>query len=93
VVTARLHTEGTGTTGARAVRPTDPNPGSAAHECPLCRQSFASEDMNCHDNCFLGRRCGVLCCPHCGYEFVDTRGVERRFSRLGGFLRRIRGRG
>jgi len=60
-----------------------------AHECPLCRKPFETESMGCQRGCPLVRHCGALCCPHCGYEFVDTTKTEARFARVGGWFATI----
>lgn len=57
------------------------------HECPMCRQRFQSTAMGCHRGCPMVNHCGALCCPHCGYEFVDSSRVEARFRRLGDLWR------
>lgn len=39
-------------------------------QCALCGHRFqpSAEAMSC-GSCPMNRRCRVLCCPHCGYEF------------------------
>jgi len=53
--------------------------------CPLCGNSFPKEDPVCR-GCFLGKSCGLICCPRCHYQFVDE-------SRMLRFLKRIFGEG
>ncbi len=57
------------------------------HECPMCRRRFQSTAMGCHRGCPVASHCGALCCPHCGYEFVDSSRVEARFRKLGAIWR------
>ena len=40
--------------------------------CPLCGGEFPAREA-CAPGCPLGSRCNTLCCPHCGYRFVDER--------------------
>jgi len=50
--------------------------------CPLCQADFASSEMSCHTGCLISQHCRVLCCPHCGYQFVDTTAMEHRLDRI-----------
>jgi hypothetical protein len=56
--------------------------------CPLCgaRASFGSSSCAV---CPMGSRCDVLCCPNCGYEFVEKSVV---YDFLQGLFRRLRKR-
>lgn len=65
--------------------------GPEAYLCPLCHREFPAAEMECHPGCPLAGRCRVICCPHCGYEFVDPAPTARRLRRLGDLLRRLRG--
>lgn len=65
-------------------------PGSALdHRCPLCGGTFAEEN---HCNvCPMNTHCHILCCPHCGYSFVErsslvdwVRGMVARWRGGGG---------
>lgn len=73
----------------------DPEAGTAAsdayvHECPFCRRTFPETSMACHGGCPMASHCGALCCPHCGYEFIDTRSVASRFERIRSWFRFFR---
>ncbi len=39
--------------------------------CSLCGHRFEPTGMACHAECPLGSRCGLICCPNCGYQVVD----------------------
>lgn len=53
------------------------------HRCPLCGGTFA-EEQHC-SVCPLATHCHILCCPHCGYSFVEKSGLVD-------FVRRLLGR-
>ena len=73
--------------GARPAGRREPETG-VDHRCPLCGGTFA-EEAHC-SVCPMSRHCQILCCPHCGYSFVETSTVVTLFRRA---LRRLRGRG
>jgi ferrous iron transport protein A len=50
--------------------------------CALCGFEFDEQAMLCHSQCPLADGCAILCCPNCGYQFVD----ESKSS-LAGWLR------
>ena len=60
-------------------------PRYPAHEvaCGLCGHRFlpTADTMSC-PSCPMNRRCSVLCCPRCGYEFVTESKVVNFFRRL-----------
>ena len=62
-----------------------PAPPAAANpvQCALCGHRFVPNEatMSCAA-CPLHRRCAVLCCPHCGYEFVTESKVVALVRRL-----------
>ena len=62
--------------------------GAELRTCPLCgaKASFGSSACAV---CPLGSRCEVLCCPNCGYEFVEKSVVYDFFQ---GLFRRLRRR-
>ncbi len=68
---ALIQKGGTGAVPARVV------------SCALCGHRFVPDPstMACA-RCPMNRRCAVICCPHCGYEFVTE-------SRLVNLLRRV----
>ena len=38
--------------------------------CPLCGKRFSAEDAARCATCALAKRCGLVMCPNCGYEFA-----------------------
>ena len=38
--------------------------------CPLCGKRFSAEDAAQCATCALAKRCGLVMCPNCGYEFA-----------------------
>jgi hypothetical protein len=52
-------------------------------QCGLCGHRFlpTADTMSCA-SCPFQRRCAVICCPHCGYEFVTESRVVDFFRRL-----------
>jgi Fe2+ transport system protein FeoA len=48
--------------------------------CSLCGHAFRPAGLACHAGCPLGERCGLICCPNCGYETID--GSSSRLVRL-----------
>jgi transcription elongation factor Elf1 len=38
--------------------------------CPLCGKQFSAEDAAQCAMCALARRCGLVMCPNCLYEFA-----------------------
>ena len=52
--------------------------------CALCGFEFDERAMLCHSQCPLADGCAILCCPNCGYQFVD----EAK-SPLAAWLRRL----
>jgi DtxR family Mn-dependent transcriptional regulator/ferrous iron transport protein A len=38
--------------------------------CPLCRKTF--EGREACSSCGLFGGCRLICCPHCGYEFIAS---------------------
>ena len=47
-----------------------PEPQAFMVTCPLCGQRFSRDCKSCAD-CLMGGSCDRLCCPSCGYSFVD----------------------
>lgn len=39
--------------------------------CPLCGNHFDEEDSGACVACPLNRNCGTICCPNCGYQFIE----------------------
>ena len=63
-------------------------PSTALQTCPLCSCSFDPSERSCRPWCPMAGRCGILCCPRCGYGFPqETRGLagvlRRALVRLG----------
>jgi len=60
---------------------------SIIRRCPMCGCDFdESEHAGC-TACPLNRHCRVLCCPRCGYEFVEESWLVDRWRDLTGRLR------
>jgi hypothetical protein len=59
-----------------------PLPGHEV-QCGLCGHRFlpTADTMSCV-SCPFQRRCSVICCPHCGYEFVTESRVVEFFRRI-----------
>jgi transcription elongation factor Elf1 len=38
--------------------------------CPLCGKPFRADDAAACAACALAKRCGLVMCPNCGYEFA-----------------------
>jgi len=55
---------------------------SATRRCPLCGGSFPADGSGCPSACPIAKQCKVLCCPHCGYEFVEDSAVASGIARL-----------
>jgi Fe2+ transport system protein FeoA len=50
--------------------------------CALCGHELVPAALPCHSECPLGPRCGLICCPSCGYQVVDeTRSLLGRLIR------------
>ncbi len=43
--------------------------------CTLCGRPFDETVLSCLGRCPLAgpNGCGLVCCPHCGYQMVDER--------------------
>ena len=41
--------------------------------CPMCGQRFDPDANSACTACPLHAGCSLVCCPHCGYETIDTR--------------------
>ncbi len=63
---------------------------AARHRCPLCGGTFAQE-QHC-SICPMTDYCHTLCCPNCGYTFVERSSVIDGTRRIAGWLRRAIGR-
>ena len=67
-------------------------PASAImHRCPLCGGTFA-EEQHC-SVCPMTRYCHTLCCPNCGYSFVERSSLVELVRHLVARLRRPAPRG
>jgi hypothetical protein len=58
------------------------------HRCPLCGGTFA-EETHC-GVCPMTSYCRTLCCPNCGYSFVESSSVVDLVRRV---VARLRGEG
>lgn len=54
--------------------------------CALCGQGYDEAALSCRGKCPVASLygCGLLCCPHCGYQMVDERqsGAVKLLRRL-----------
>jgi hypothetical protein len=58
--------------------------GPRAWDCPMCG-ARVSQDQTACGGCPMsrfGHDCTVLCCPRCGYQFVERSGWLESLSRL-----------
>jgi hypothetical protein len=39
--------------------------------CPLCGNRFEEGENTACSACPMGKECGTICCPNCGYQFVE----------------------
>lgn len=66
---------------------TQPSPAAgAALTCAMCGQGFDPDASPACTACPLHAGCNLVCCPHCGYETIDT-----RRSRLAGWAAALYG--
>jgi hypothetical protein len=66
----------------------DPKTCGKVRTCPLCGQRFDPEGSSCPSGCPLAGKCKVICCPNCGYEFVEDSAVVSGLGRLWKIIRR-----
>ena len=52
--------------------------------CPLCGGEYTHAEMACHSGCPFNQGCNILCCPHCGYEYVEKSYIVDTFKKLFG---------
>ena len=67
---------------------TPPAGNDAPLSCPFCGAAVSSVTTSC-TSCPMNTGCGSLCCPRCGYRFVERSAV---WDGVAGLLRRITGR-
>lgn len=36
--------------------------------CPLCSKEIPQDAEQCRTRCPMGKNCGLIRCPYCGYE-------------------------
>ena len=58
--------------------------------CPLCQHRFEQAEAGC-SRCPLSTNCHVICCPNCGYQFVEHSSIVEFFRRLTARWRRREG--
>ena len=56
-------------------------------KCPLCGGTIPADRSRCGGGCPMAMNCRILCCPHCGYGFVEDSIVITGIGRL---MRRLR---
>jgi len=66
-------------------------PTAVDHRCPLCGAGFA-ETQHC-SACPMTAYCHTLCCPNCGYSFVERSSLVDFVRRLARSWRGRPGRG
>jgi uncharacterized C2H2 Zn-finger protein len=49
--------------------------------CPLCGQRFARDEAKKCSACPVRGGCKLLCCPRCGYGFVEESRLLKLMSR------------
>ena len=42
----------------------------SAVRCPLCGKTFHADEAQACVSCALARKCGLVMCPNCSYEFA-----------------------
>lgn len=57
-------------------------------KCPLCGGTVPTDRGRCAGGCPIAKNCRILCCPHCGYGFVEDSAVATGIGRLVQHLRR-----
>lgn len=67
---------------------TGPRAEPRLRACPLCGERFDPDGSSCPSGCPLAGRCKVICCPNCGYEFVEESAVVSGLGRLWKTIRR-----
>jgi len=45
------------------------NPKEKSYQCPLCGFKFTEKAAKTCLTCPLARKCNLIMCPNCGYEF------------------------
>jgi hypothetical protein len=58
-----------------------------AGDCPMCAAPAADMHEACA-GCPLARGCTVMCCPRCGYQFVERSATIHLLLTLWGSVRR-----
>ena len=38
--------------------------------CPLCSKEIPQDAEQCRTRCPMGKNCGLIRCPYCGYEML-----------------------
>jgi hypothetical protein len=52
--------------------------------CPLCGYTFEVEESTHCSACPMQKKCTMVCCPHCGYSYVEESRLIERLRRRGG---------
>lgn len=42
------------------------------HDCPYCGYEFEDTHKYCNTACPLSKKCGMIMCPNCRYEYVPA---------------------
>jgi hypothetical protein len=70
------------------LRPEPSTEAPSARRCPLCGGNVPNEHDHCAGACPFAKNCRILCCPSCGYEFVEDSAVVRGVTRWVRWFRR-----
>ena len=58
--------------------------------CPLCGGPVSTDGDSCPSGCPMAKKCKMICCPNCGYEFVEDSAIVSGLGRLWKRIRRKR---
>jgi uncharacterized C2H2 Zn-finger protein len=50
--------------------------------CPFCGKEFTEKEEGCKGKCGVMGNCGLICCPRCGYSFVEESRTIKWFRKL-----------
>ena len=53
------------------------------YKCPLCSYSFKVGEAKC-GACPMSKGCKIICCPHCGYQWVEESKAVNLIKKLMG---------
>jgi hypothetical protein len=50
--------------------------------CPLCGHRFDEGALSACSSCPMSRECATICCPNCGYQFVEHSWIVEKIRAL-----------